>query len=59
MQKTNVWLLGDKGRRRDKVGDWDWHIHTTMCKQMTNKNPLNSIGNSTQYSIMAYVEKES
>ena len=23
MQKTNLWLPGDGGQRRDKLGDWD------------------------------------
>ena len=32
MQKTNLWLPGDKGEGRDKLGDWDWHIHTTIYK---------------------------
>ena len=31
MQKTNLWLPGDN-RGRDKLGDWDRHIHTTMNK---------------------------
>ena len=32
MQKTNLWLPGGKGGRRDKLGDWDRHIHTTIYK---------------------------
>ena len=24
----NLWLPRMKGRGRDKLGDWDWHIHT-------------------------------
>ena len=23
---------GEKGGGRDKLGDWDWHIHTTIYK---------------------------
>jgi len=34
------------------------HIYTTIYK-ISNKDPLNSTGNSTQYSVMAYMEKES
>ena len=33
MQKTNLWLPGGKpGMGRDKLGDWDGHIHTTLYK---------------------------
>ena len=31
MQKTNLWLPGGKGGR-DKLGDWDGFIHTTIYK---------------------------
>ena len=31
LKKKNLWLSGGKGRR-DKLGDWDWHIHTTIYK---------------------------
>ena len=30
--KTNLWLLKEKRVGRDKLGDWDWHIHTTIYK---------------------------
>ena len=30
IQKTNLWLPGGK-RGRDKLGGWDWHIHTTAA----------------------------
>ena len=30
-KKKNLWLPGGK-RRMDKLGDWDWHIHTTIYK---------------------------
>ena len=30
MQKTILWLPGE--RRCNKLGDWDWHIHTTVYK---------------------------
>ena len=36
------------GGGRDKLGDWDWHIHTVIYK-ITNNNLLYSMGNSTQY----------
>ena len=31
LEKKNLWLSGGKGRR-EKLGDWDWHIHTTIYK---------------------------
>ena len=24
--------MGGEGKRWDELGDWDWHIYTTMCK---------------------------
>ena len=30
IQKTNLWLPGGK-RARDKLGGWDWHIHTAAA----------------------------
>ena len=27
-----LWLPRGKGTGRDKLGDWDWHIHTTIYK---------------------------
>ena len=59
MQKTNLWLPGDK-----RKGGINWEIGTDICtllyiKQITNKNLLYSTGNSTQYSVMAYMVKES
>ena len=44
---------------RDKLGDWI-DIYTLLCiKQITSKNLLYSTGKSTQYSVMAYMGKES
>ena len=31
MQKINLQLLGGLGGR-EKLGDWDWHIHMTVYK---------------------------
>ena len=45
-------------RGADKLGDWDWHIHTTIYK-IDNKDLLYSTGNTTHYSVMAYMGKES
>ena len=41
------------------MGDWDWYIHTTVYKQVTNRDLLYNTGNSTQYSVMTYMGKES
>ena len=27
MSKTTLWLLAGKRGKRDRLGDWDWHIH--------------------------------
>ena len=48
----------------DGGGEINWEIgidiYTLLyIKQITNKNPLYSTGDSTQYSIMAYMGKES
>ena len=60
MQKTNLWSPGGKGGR----GGINWKtgvdIYTLLyIEQITNKDLLYSTGNSTQYSVMAYVGKES
>ena len=44
-------------KRRNKLGDQEWHIHTTMYKIANSKDLLYRIQNSTQYSVMAYMEK--
>ena len=46
-------------RVRDKLRDWDWRVHLPYIKQITNKDLLCSTGNSTQYSVKAYMGKES
>ena len=56
MQKINLWLLGDKLGR-----EISWKIgidkYTLLCiKQIMNMDPLYSTGNSTQYSVMTYME---
>ena len=45
--------------RDKKEMDQDWHIHTLYIIQITNKNLLYSTGNTTQYSVIAHMEKES
>ena len=57
-KKQTYGSQGGKGGG-DKLGDWDRHIHTTIYKQITNKDLLYSTGYSTQYSVMTYMGKES
>ena len=52
-------MVSSGKRWRDKLGGWDGHIQTTIYKQITNKTLLYSTKNSTQYSAMAYMGKES
>ena len=57
--RKQAWLSGDKGR-----GGINWEIgidiYTLLyIKQITNKYLLCSTGDSTQYSVMAYMVKES
>ena len=57
-RKQTYGYQGRKGER-DKLGD-GIDIYTLLyIKQITNKNLLYSTGNSTQYSVMTYMEKES
>jgi len=51
---TNLWLPGGKWGR-DKLGDWDWHIHTTIHN--IHKNLLYSIGNHSIIYNGLYREK--
>ena len=58
-QKRNLWLPGDM-----IGGGINWEIVTDIeillyIKQITNKNLLYSPGDSAQYSIVAYMVKES
>ena len=46
---------------RDKSGEeLEMNIHTLLCiRSITNKDLLHSTGNSTQYSVITYMRKES
>ena len=44
---------------RDKSGDWDEHTHTTIYKIDNQQGLLYSTENSTQYSVITYMRKES
>ena len=56
--RKQTWLLKGKGWGRDKLGVWEWHIHTTIYK-INNKELLYSTGNYTQYFEITYKGKES
>ena len=49
-----------KVERRDKLGMWEPHVHSTICKikQIINKDRLYGTGNYTQYFAITYMEKE-
>ena len=32
ISKSSLWLPKGKCGGSDKLGDWDWHIHTTIYK---------------------------
>ena len=55
MQKTNLRLLREK--QGDNLVDWTDIYTPVYIKQITNKDLLSSTGNSTQYSLMTYMEK--
>ena len=57
MQKTNLGLPGDGGINW-KIGT-DIYTLIIYIKQITNKDLLYSKQNATQYSVKAYMEKES
>ena len=56
--KTDLRLQKGTHEGRDKLGVWDYHIHSTIYK-IINKDLLYSTGNSTQYSVITYMGKES
>ena len=48
----------DRGRERGQLGAWDEHT-LLYIRQITNKDLLSSTGNSIQYSVVAFMRKES
>lgn len=44
------------GRERSQLGAWDEHT-LLYIRQITNKDLLDSTGNSIQYSVITYVGK--
>ena len=49
---------GGKGRR-EKLGVWDKHIHTTIYKINNQQGPLYGTENYTQHIVIIYKGKES
>ena len=41
------------------LGVWDYCVHTTMYKIDNQPRPMYNTGNSTQYSVITYIGKES
>ena len=54
----NKFMVTKGGKGKNKLGDWDWHKHTTIYKT-DNKNLFYSTGNSAQCSAVAHMGKES
>ena len=50
-------IVTGRRKEKDKLGDWDWHIYTTVYKKITSKAILYSTENSTRYCIMTYMGK--
>ena len=44
---------------KDGLGVGDWHMHTIVYRVEVNGDLLYSPGNSTQYSVINYMGKES
>ena len=57
----NLWLLKvtDYRRQGEGLGVWDWHMHTEVYGMIGKQDLLYSTENSTQYSMIIHVGKES
>ena len=49
--------MAGAGWEGDKLGGWDQHVHTTLCKIEKTKDLLDSTGNSLSYAVITYNEK--
>ena len=59
ISKPNLWLPKGKLWSGDKWGEWDWHIHTTLCRIHNWQGPaVYSIEKSTQHSSIIYMGKK-
>ena len=36
----NLWLPGGQGRGKDRLGIWNWHVHTAIFKIDNQKGPM-------------------
>ena len=60
ISKTNLWLPKGKHRGGGINQELGMNIHTLLyIRWIANKDLLYSTGNSTQYSVMTYMRKES
>ena len=57
LQKQTYGYQRGQAVRRDGLGVWDWHLHTVVYAM--TRVLLYSTENSTQYSVIIYVGKES
>ena len=59
--KKLIVTRGDRwGGGRDGLEVWNWHMQTEVYGMTGQQGgPMNSTENSTQYSLIIYVEKES
>ena len=57
----NLWLPKETGGGggRDGLGVWDWHVYTEVYGTISQKGPAIDTENSTQYSMIIYMGKES
>ena len=56
----NLWLpKGAGGGSGDRLGVWDWHMHTALYGMIGKWGPAVQYENPSQYSVMIYVGKES
>ena len=55
--RNQTWLAS-RGGRRDTLGDWNGHTHTTVYKT-DKKEPTYNTGDSIQHSVIIYMRKES
>ena len=51
--------MADYVAGRDKSGAWGGHTHPTIYKTDYQQGPIYSTRNTTQYSVIMYMRKES
>ena len=50
--ENELMVPGGDGGRRDRLGVWDWHVHTAIFKIDNQQGPTYSTGNVAQYSVI-------